>query len=260
MGTWFEEWRRYRELLSQLVGRGLKLRYRYSVLGYVWSVLNPLLHMLVMLAIFSGIYGRDASYRVDLLTGITLFGFVTESSSQGLSSIMGNAGLFKKIYVPRYIFTVAGVTSAFIHMLFSLVALLAVMVWTGTVFTWRFALNVVPFAELYIYCMGLALFLAPLGVFFRDLPHLWGTVCLIWRYLSPIFYTFDTVPRWLQTLIEVGNPMYSYITLFRMFTLNTGLEAAASLTVRGGLWAAVMLAVGITTFAINQRKMLLYMS
>jgi lipopolysaccharide transport system permease protein len=216
--------------------------------------------MLVMLAIFSGIYGRDASYRVYLLTGITLFGFVTESSSLGLSSIMGNAGLFKKIYVPRYIFTVAGVTSAFIHMLFSLVALLAVMLWTGTGFTWRFALNIVPFAELYVYCMGLALFLAPLGVFFRDLPHLWSTVCLIWRYLSPIFYTFDTIPHWMQALIEGLNPMYSYITLFRMFTLNTGLHEAASLAVRGAGWAVVMLGVGIATFALNQRKMLLYMS
>lgn len=119
----------YKHLLQQLVERDIKLKYRRSFLGYFWSVLNPLMIMIIMVAVFSNMFRFDIdNYPVYLIIGQTLFNFVSESTNQAMWSITGNASLLKKTYVPKYIFTLSKVTSACVNTIFSLGAMLIVFV------------------------------------------------------------------------------------------------------------------------------------
>ena len=166
---------KYRELFFQLVSRDIKLKYRRSILGYFWSVLNPLLTMVVMTIVFSSLFAQGIQYfPIYLLIGNMLFSFMTGATSRALPSVLGNAALLKKIYVPKYIFTLAAVTSEFITFLFSLGALIVVIIATKTPLTWRFIFTLIPIVEQYIFCIGLGLFLAQAAVFFRDIQHIWG--------------------------------------------------------------------------------------
>ena len=167
---------KYTELMKQLVVRDLKLKYRRSLLGYVWSILNPLLIMLVMVAVFSNLFDRSRSienYAVYLISGRTVFEFITSSTNDAMRSIIGNASLLKKVYVPKYVFTLAKVTSGLVNMVFSMGALLIVMVFTGSKFTWYFLLFPVVLVQLYIFCCGMGFFLAQANVFFRDVQYIY---------------------------------------------------------------------------------------
>ena len=125
----------YKDLLKQLVVRDIKLKYRRSFLGYVWSVLNPLLIMSVMSVVFSTMFKRNIeNYPVFLFTGQLLFNYMNTSTHQAISSITANAALLKKVYVPKYIFTVAKITSGLVDFFFSLGALVLVMLVTGARF------------------------------------------------------------------------------------------------------------------------------
>lgn len=166
---------KYKDLLILLVQRDIKLKYRRSFLGYVWSVLNPLLSMIVMVIVFSHMFSRGIeNFPVYLICGNIMFNFMRDSSTQAMNSIISNAGLLKKVYVPKYIFTLSKVTSCFVNFLFSLGALLIVMIVTKTRFTLYFFMIVVPIAELYVFCLGLGMFLAAATVFFRDIRNIWS--------------------------------------------------------------------------------------
>lgn len=249
---------KYKDLLYLLVERDIKLKYRRSILGYVWSVLNPLLSMLVMVVVFSHMFNRGvANYPVYLICGNILFSFMRESSTQAMNSIITNASLMKKVYVPKYIFTLSKVTSSFVNLIFSLGALLIVMIITRLRFSWYDLLIVIPLAELYVFCVGLGLFLAAATVFFRDIQNIWSVVTLAWMYLTPIFYTLDSMSPVLRYWIPKVNPMYIYITQMRDFVLNGGWPWTA-LIWRGALVAAIMVALGMFVFTKAKDKFILY--
>jgi lipopolysaccharide transport system permease protein len=248
----------YRELLFQLVSRDIKLKYRRSVLGYIWSILNPLMVMIVMTIVFSSMFNRGIkNFPVYLLAGNILFTYMTGATNRALFSILVNASLLRKIYVPKYIFTLAAVTSELITMVFSLGALVIVMVATRVHFTWHFLLIIIPILELYVFTLGLGLFLAQAMVFFRDIQYIWSVICTAWTYLTPIFYPIEFLPDWLRRLVMRFNPMYYYITVFRNFTLN---ETAVWLPNiwYGALIAALMLLIGAWTFSWHKNKFILY--
>lgn len=249
---------RYRDLLLQLVQKDIKLKYRRSVLGYVWSVLNPLLIMLVMTAVFSTVFKRNIeNFPVYLLTGNVLFGFMRESSNLAIRSITGNAALLKKIYVPKYIFTIATVTSGLVNLLFSFGALLVVMIFTGVNFTWYFLLLIIPVIELYFFSLGLGLFLAQAAVFFRDIQYIWSVVVTAWMYLTPIFYPLDVLPESLQQIVPKLNPMYFYIEQFRDFVMR-GKMTSPSLILYGAIAAVALLLLGSWSFLRNKNRFILY--
>lgn len=249
---------KYRDLLVLLVQRDIKLKYRRSILGYAWSVLNPLLSMLVMVVVFSHVFSRNIeNFPVYLICGNILFGFMRESSTMSMGSIVDNAALLKKIYVPKYIFTLSKVTSSLVNLLFSLGALLIVMIVTRTRFTWYCLLIVIPIVELYVFCTGLGLFLAQANVFFRDIGNIWGVVTLAWMYATPIFYDLGSLSPLLQYWIPKINPMYIYITQMRDFII-TGSWPWSALIWRGALVAAVMLLIGLWSFTRTKDKFILY--
>lgn len=255
---WVKNFLRHRDLLNQLVKRDIKLKYRRSFLGYLWSVLNPLFTMLVMWVVFSNLFRFEIeNFPVYLLTGQVLFGFMNEATNMSMLSIVSNASLMKKTYIPKYIFTLSRVTSALVNLLFSMVALLLVTLITGVPLTWRALLFMFPVIQLYFFCLGLGLFLAQAAVFFRDLQYIWGVILTAWIYLTPIFYPISIMPEQLQNIIKVFNPMYAYIAQFRDCIL-LGVPSGPKIIYAGIGWAIIMMALGIWRFVKNQDRFILY--
>lgn len=264
---------RYWDLLVLLVQRDLKLKYRRSFLGYLWSVLTPLLSMVVMDVVFTRMFKRSIpNYPLYLICGNILFSFMRDSTNQALGSVIGNAALLKKTYVPKYIFTLSKVTSCMVNFVLSMGALLIVMIATGQTFQWMNLLIIVPILELYVFCVGLGLLLAAGTVFFRDIKNIWSVITLAWMYLTPIFYSLDSfneskekgvvVMSTLGLIIRRFNPMYMYIQQFRYFIMQYSVADVdvpfGVLMWRGAAVAVLMLLVGLFTFRKTKNKFILY--
>ncbi|WP_440207663.1 ABC transporter permease [Actinobacillus pleuropneumoniae] len=248
----------YRELIHQLVMTDIKLKYRRSYLGYIWSILNPLLMMIVLVVVFSNLFKFDIpNFAVYLLTGQVIFGFLAEATSMSVSSITGNAALLKKAYVPQYIFTLSKVTSSLVNLLFSMIALVLVMIVTQVTVTWNILLFPIVILQVYLFSLGLSLLLASMAVFFRDIQYLWGVFISIWMYLTPIIYPASIIPDEYRWAYENFNPMYSYIQQFREVVLN-GHILPLDLLMQGSIWAIVMFFIGIAVFKKKQDQFILF--
>ena len=248
----------YRYLIKQLVTKDIKLKYRRSFLGYVWSVLNPLMVMVVMYLVFSKMFRFNIdNYSAYLIIGQTLFTFMTEATNQAIFSITGNGPLLKKVYVPKYVFTLSKVTSSLVNLVFSLGAMIIVFVITKVQFSWAMLFFPVILMEVYIFSLGLGLFLAEAAVFFRDIQYIYNGLTTAWMYLTPIFYPMEQLPESVQKAIKIFNPMYQYITQFRTISLHQTLPAAGDV-VYGFAIAFVFLIVGSWAFIRKQDDFILY--
>ena len=206
---------KYRWLLQELIIRDLKIKYRRSVLGYLWSVLNPLVMMFVITVVFSTVFRFDIqNYPVYLLTGQLLFSIYSEATTMAMDSILNGAALIKKVYLPKYIFPLSRVLSTFTTMLFSLIALFIVMVVTGAEFHITLFFLPVVFIYMLFFSLGISLILSVSVIYFRDIKHLYGVFLSALNYLTPIFYPTSILPEWLKPWM-VCNPLYDYIELFR---------------------------------------------
>lgn len=250
---------KYTNLINELVKRDIKLRYRRSFFGYVWSILNPLLIMIVLTVVFSSMFKRNIeNYPIYLLTGRIFMEFMKTASSQGLKSVSGNAALLKKTYIPKYVFTLSKVTSNFVNTVFSFGAFFIVMIATRSPFHWQLVLVPVTLIQLYLFTLGLSFLLAQMNVFFRDIEYIYNAVCVAWTYLTPIFYPIERLPNLLQIVVKTLNPMYYYVTQFRQCALY-GQIPSARLVIGGWIWALLLLAVGLHAFRKNQDRFILYM-
>ena len=248
----------YKDLLKLLVVKNLKLKYRRSVLGYVWSILNPLLIMIVMSIVFSTMFSRNIeNFPVYLFCGQLLFNFMNSSTHQAIFSITGNAALLKKTYVPRYIFTVARITSGMVDFVLSLGALIIVVLVTGAKIYWTALLFPLVILQLYLFSVGLGLFLAQANVFFRDIQYIYNAVTTAWMYLTPIFYPIDALPDTLVWFIKHCNPMYFYVAQFRDLVYLGQLPGWGILTA-GCVTAVAMLGIGVLCFNRSKDKFILY--
>lgn len=245
---YISEFWKYRDLLKLLVMKTVKLKYRRSFLGYLWSVLNPLLIMVVMTIVFSAMFSRSIeNFPVYLFCGQLLFNFMNQSTHQATHSITGNAALLKKAYVPKYIFTVAKVTSCAVDMVFSFGALLIVMIVTGSPFSWYNLLFPLVIVQLYFFCIGLGMFLAQASVFFRDVEFIYNAVTTAWMYLTPIFYPIEALPEIVANVIRTLNPMYFYVSQFRDL-IYIGQMPSLYNVVGGCIAAVVMMVIGVWCF------------
>ena len=249
---------KYSDLIKELVGRDLKLKYRRSFLGYLWSVLNPLFIMIVLTIVFTELLGKSIeNYPVYLLTGRTLYDFMKNSTTNAMKSVTGNASLLRKVYMPKYIFTLAKVTSSMVDMVFSLVALLIVMIITRAQFHLTMLLIPLVIVQIYIFCVGLGFFLAQLHVFFRDIAYIYSVALTAWLYLTPIMYTIDRLPSKLQFFIKGCNPLYYYVAQFRDLVYY-GHFPGPRVFWGGWIIALVMLAFGAWTFQRAKDRFILY--
>ncbi len=248
---------KYQFLLKELVLREIKLKYKRSVLGILWSVLNPLLMMLILNVVFSTLFRFDIpNFLVYYLTGSLLFGFMNEATSGALYSIFGNAGLINKVYIPKYIFPIAKTVSAFVNFCFSLIALAIVAAITRV--TPRPALLMAPllFLMLFIFVLGLSLIFGTYTVFFRDLIHFHGILMIMWMYLTPIFYPEKMLAARVPWLLTI-NPIYYFVKYFRYIILD-GQPASLGLNLSCFSVSVVSLLIGLTVFRLNQHRFALF--
>ena len=252
-------------ILKQLVGKDFKIKYRRSFLGVAWSVLNPLLMMIVMAIVFTTIFaqGRNGSvtpemYPLYLIVGNVTFAVMSDSTSQALSSIVYASSLLKKVKVHRFVFPVQKVLFSLVNFAFSLIAVAIVMLWFHVVPTWHLLLLPVCLILLMFFCMGLGLLLSAATVFFRDVMHLWSVVITAWTYFTPIFWTTDYIlkmPHILRVLMY-ANPMYNYLQfmrdIFLFQTCPTPLEFGLCVA-----WAVIAMAIGYAVFHKNEHKFIL---
>ena len=248
----------YRFLMEQLVTRDIKLKYRRSFLGYVWSILNPLLTMVIMVIVFSNMFRSDIqNFPVYLIIGQTLFGFLSESTTQAIFSITGNASLLKKTYVPKYVFTVSKVTSSFVNTIFAMGAMVIVFIVCRVQLNIYFLFLPLIMIQEYVFCLGLGLLLAQSSVFFRDIQYIYNAMITAWMYLTPLFYPISLLPETLQYLVKHFNPMYLYITQFRQIVLEARMPEPY-LIQAGCVFAILFLLIGTSAFLKTQNKFILY--
>ena len=248
---------KYRFLMNQLISRDFKTKYKRSVLGILWSFLNPLLMMLVQYVVFSNLFRFNIpNYAVYLLTGIVLYSGFSEMTTNAMSSITGNAALITKVYVPKYIYPLSKVLSTAINTLLSLIPLLLVAVFTGVKLTP--ALVFLPFGIVcfILFIIGISLALSSFMVFFRDMQFLWGVFTTMWMYATPIMYPIDILPNWLLTF-EKFNPLYLYILFLRTIVID-GVSPAPTQYLLCLLWALGALLVGGFIFKKTQDRFVLY--
>lgn len=250
--------KKYRFLIHQLVSRDFKTKYKRSVLGVFWSFLNPLLTMAVLYIVFSNIFRFDVPhYQAYLIIGITFFNFFSESTGMALGSVIGNAGLITKVYVPKYIYPLTRVLSSLVNLIISLIPLLFVTLFSGCVPAKAYLL--VPFVLicLTVFSLGIGLLLAAAMVFFRDIQFLWGVLSMIWMYLTPIFYPSSILPESVLWVLKV-NPLYYFITFARTCFMD-GVSPEPIFYVQCALMALGALLVGALVFRKSQDRFVLYL-
>ena len=224
MGAHIGELIRYRSLVMNLVLRDLKVRYRNSVLGFVWSLLNPLLMMIVFTFVFTIIIpsGSIENFPIFLLAGLLPWQFFSNSIGMATRSVVDNAHLIKKVYFPREALPLAGVLSNLVNFLLALIVLFSLFpLFRMGVTSWVFFLPVIILIQS-LFTLGLAFVLSSLNVFYRDVQHIMDTLMLIWFFLTPVFYSLEDMQPVLnklsvnlRTLIYILNPMASLIEAYR---------------------------------------------
>lgn len=244
-------------ILKTLVSKDFKLKYRRSFLGVLWSVLNPLLMMVVMSAVFSYMFRFSIpNYPLYLILGQILFTLMSDATGAAMSSIIDAAGLIKKIRVEKMLFPLEKACFSMVNFLFSAIAAVIVMVYFQIFPTINILFLPVLLICVLLFSIGLGLILASLAVFFRDTIHLWGVILTAWTYATPIFYPLDLLPPGLITAMEF-NPMYQYITYFRDIMMNGITPSLEQNLICIGM-AVLTFIVGFIVFRKTEHKFILY--
>jgi ABC-2 type transport system permease protein len=234
---------RYRELLRNLVVRDIKVRYKRSVLGFLWVMLNPLLMMLILNMVFSGIFKVSTkNYTAYLLSGIILWGLFSQSTSTSIVGFIGNSNLIKKVYLPKAIFPLSVVISAMIHFVFSLVPLFIIFVVQGTTVSPYLFLLPVILVMIAVFCFGVSLIISTLTVFFHDTKYIYEVLLQAWMYLTPIFYPESIIPERFSFVLHL-NPFYYFLSVFRA-VLYTDVPFSAEKLVFGASYALAVFLAG----------------
>ncbi|MBQ6914270.1 MAG: ABC transporter permease [Kiritimatiellae bacterium] len=216
----FDGLRRHRFLFEELVKRDFKKKYKRTILGMGWSMLMPLLTLLVMKLVFGQFFGRNMNhYTTYLFCGNLLFCWFSEATNHGMSSLYSNASIFTKVNVPKYLFLFAGSVQTLINFALTLLVFFVFCAFDHVEFTWKFVLLAYPVVTLMLFNVGMGLVLSALFIFFRDIDYLWRVFLQLLMYGSAIFYTIDRFPPEMQ-LAFACNPLYRHIAYFREVVLG----------------------------------------
>ena len=205
----------YREMLSNLVKKDLKVRYKGSVLGFLWTFLNPLLQLVVYTIVFSTIMKVDIDkFYIYLFIGLIPWLFFSTCIQAGSTSILMNKDLIKKIYFPRVILPISTVNSAFMNMFYSMIVVLLTILLSGLGISKYILLLPVVMMLQYILVLGMTCIFSALNVYFRDLEYILNIIMMMWFYLTPIVYSIDMIPDKYRGIFFL-NPMTSIIIFYR---------------------------------------------
>ncbi len=224
--------KKYKNLLKELTAKNVKLKYRNSWLGILWSFIQPLLNMIVLSVVFGGIFGRHnkyiVCYPVFIFTGRLLFSFFSTSTKQAMTSFRRNAGIIKKVYVPKYMYPLSSIFSNFVTFAISILCLICVWIFfkatglqggSGLEITPYALLCFVPMFFLLVFSAGVGLILSVVAVYFRDIEYIWDVFTTLLFYMVPIIYPLQRITTpWIIFIIKI-NPLYSMIELFRQCVL-----------------------------------------
>lgn len=248
---------KYRFLLGQLVSRDFKTRYKRSILGVLWSMLNPLLTMCVQYLVFSNLFRWDVNnYAVYLLIGTVTFNFFSEATQAALGSVTGSASLITKVYIPTYVLPISKVLSACINLCFSTLALYIIIFIQGVPLNVYHLLIPVLYVTLILFSCGIGMILGALMAYFRDTQFLYSVVITLWMYLTPLFYTVDIIPDNMMKYYKL-NPMYQYVTFFRTMVLDAAMPSLEQFCFCIG-YAVLFMALGLVVFRKLKRNFVLY--
>lgn len=247
----------YRYLLGQLVKKGIKLKYRRSYLGIVWSLLEPLLTMIVLTLVFGTLYGNtDHTFPVYILSGRLIYSFYSLATKTCLRSIRANSGMIKKVYVPKYLYPLSSVLYNYVIFLISLVVLVAVMIVFRIYPTVYLLQAFYPLLILVVLSYGCGMILATIGVYFRDMEYLWGVFLMVIMYTSAIFYYPERIINSGYGWILKVNPVFAIVQCFRSALFG---EAMDSYYVLYSLvFSLAALVVGLILFKKKQDNFILH--
>lgn len=249
---------RYRELLRNLVSRDLKVRYKRSVLGLVWTMLNPLLMMVVFTIVFSSLFRFAVEhFAIYFLSAYLPWHFFAQTTMISMSILLANSSLVKRIYVPRSIFVIATVLSGLLNLLVALIPLLLIMLVTGMPIQPAILFIPIPILLATLFTLGLSLILSAFAIFFSDVIQIYQVLLTVWMYLTPVIYPLEIVPVEYHLLIML-NPMYYIVEAFRAPIYRGALPDPYSLLV-GFLSGLAALVVGWWVFSKSAERFVYYL-
>ncbi len=244
-------------LFEELVKRDFKKKYTRTVLGMVWSLLSPLLQLLVMSLVFTQFFGRNTPhYTIYLFCGNLLLGYFKESTKGGMNALVQNASIFTKVNIPKYMFLLSKNVSALINFGLTLIIFFLFVLADGLLPTWKYIFLLYPIACLIVFNIGTGLVLSAMNVFFRDIAYLYDIFVMLLTYVSAIFYRIDGYSEQVQMIFHV-NPIFCYIKYFRLIVID---NVIPSPTLHGLclFYALVMTLVGAWTYKHYNQKFLYY--
>lgn len=250
--------KQYHFLFEELVNRDFKKKYKRTVLGMVWSILSPLLMLLILSLVFTRFFGRTTEhYTIYLFCGNLLFSYFSDATSGGMRSLMDNADIFTKVDVPKYMFLLSRNVQAFINFCLTLVVFfIFVAIEPGLPYRWNFFLLLYPIGCITAFNIGMGMILSALFIFFRDVEYLYSIFTTLLMYLSAIFYNISAYPLQIQYLFY-ANPVYVYIRYFRKIVIENDVPAL-SFHLLCAFYALVMLGIGCWMYKRYNHKFLYY--
>lgn len=257
MKAYLENFLKYRFLLKELVINDIKIKYRRSVLGILWSVLQPLMMMVVLTLVFSALFKSDIPhFAVYVLTGRIIWDLYSQATVFAMASIVGNASLIKKVYVPKYIFPLSKCISALVNTVFALIALMIMVVVSHIKITVVILLLPLPLLYVFLFATGIGLLISAYAVFFRDLNYLYDILLTAWMYFTPLFYPVSIIPKEILFMIQL-NPLYYMLEMFRQIIMYGQIPTIGS-HITCLLISLVSLLIGFFAFLKKQDRFILY--
>ena len=258
MLRYIQNFRKFLPLLKELVSRDIKIKYRRSVLGVLWTLLNPLGIMIILSVVFSNLFRFDVeNFPLYVLSGQLVFNFFSDSTTNSMTAIIGGASLIKKVYMPKYLFVFSRVISSGINLMASFVALFLVMLATRVELCWTTVFAVLPLGMLVVFSLGVGMFLAAVTVKFRDIVHLYSVFITALLYMTPVIYPMSILPGVIRHIVMI-NPLTNYLLMFRAAIFSRQIPGPAGLLL-GAAEAIIALAVGCWVFYKQQDSFILFL-
>lgn len=257
--NFFSDMKKFMPLLKNLVAKDFKIKYRRSVLGIAWSVLNPLFTMLVITTVFGKLLRIEVeNFATYYLVGFSIWNFFSEATSNSLGSILSSAPLIKKVYIPKYIFPLERCLFSLVNFFFTLIAVVIVMLFQGVVPSITALLFPIPVIYCFIFVCGASLFLSAATVYFRDIQHLYGVFLTMLMYLTPIIYPLSLLEnhKLVLRIVEL-NPITHYVEYFRNVIMYNTIPGVKENLVCIGM-SLVMFLIGSFVFKKAQGKFILH--
>lgn len=250
--------KQYRFLFEELVKRDFKKKYKRTVLGVLWSMLSPLLTLLVMSLVFTNFFGRHTPhYTIYLFCGNLLFNYFREATNGGMTALTANAGIIMKVNVPKYMFLLSKNVSSLIHFGLNLAVFFMFVAIDGIAFSWKFLFLLYPIGCLLMFNLGMGLILSAMFVIFKDIQYLYDVFTMLLMYLSAIFYTIDSYEPYIQYLFYL-NPIYVYIRYFRKIVIENSIPHLG-FHLLALFYAVTVLMIGAVIYKKYNYKFLYYM-